>query len=311
MQLPAIINAPDYGQMLLTADPASVSARLEGNYAERSVDFVVELSLADARPLRLSCTPYYLPAPSGISADRWRPLRRGWFGALAPLADHQQDAWCINGQLREVRSLHPPGMLGNEVLSGNATCSTWMYANHAFWLPQLAPAISAAAHLRRTVDLTLQERLLPDGSLVGYWMPGEIGAYVDFLDSHPSVLIAAWDYVEATGDTAWLQRTLGQLEIIGEFIAGRDIDGDGMVEAVQSGNDGTLWHPARGCSWWDAVNSGHKDGYCNALIYRGWRCLADLETQGGRAEKAAAMPAWPTNCGRSTPLRSSIRTRDG
>ena len=43
--------------------------------------------------------------------------------------DHQQDAWGINGQLREVRSLHPPGMLGNEVLSGNATCSTWMYAD--------------------------------------------------------------------------------------------------------------------------------------------------------------------------------------
>lgn len=59
-----------------------------------------------------------------------------------------------------------------------------------------------------------------------------------------------------------------------------------MVEAVQSGNDGTLWQPARGCSWWDAINSGHKDGYCNALIYRGWRCLAELETRCGQAEKA-------------------------
>ena len=142
-------------------------------------------------------------------------------------------------------------------------------------------------------------------------MPGEIGAYVDFLDSHPSVLIAAWDYVEATGDTAWLQRTIGQLEIIGEFIAGRDLDGDGMVEAVQSGNDGTLWQPARGCSWWDAVNSGHKDGYANALIYRGWRCLADLETRSGRVEKAARYAAWPTNCRRSMLRRSSTRTRAG
>ena len=61
----------------------------------------------------------------------------------------------------------------------------------------------------------------------------------------PPVLIAAWDYVEATGDTAWLQRTLGQLEIIGEFIAGRDIDGDGMVEAVQSGNYG---HAVASCA---------------------------------------------------------------
>lgn len=187
LQLPAIMNAPDYGQMLLTADAAGVSARLEGNYADRIVDFVVELQLPDAHPLLLSCIPYYLPTPTGISADRWQPVRRGWFGALQPLADHQEDAWCINGEVRQVRSLHPPGMLGNEVLSGNATCSTWMYADHVFWLPQLAPGISATDHLQRTLDLTLQERLRQDGSLVGYWMPGDIGAYVDFLDSHPSV----------------------------------------------------------------------------------------------------------------------------
>ena len=36
LQLPAIINAPDYGQMLLTADPASVSARLEGELTGRA-----------------------------------------------------------------------------------------------------------------------------------------------------------------------------------------------------------------------------------------------------------------------------------
>jgi hypothetical protein len=109
--------------------------------------------------------------------------------------------------------------------------------------------------------------------------------YGNFLDANAGPLIAAWDYVEATGDTAWLRRRIERLEFISEFLAKRDVDGDGMVEAVQSGNRNTLKQPARSCAWWDALNCGHKDGYTNAVIYRAWRCLAELEGQLGRAEK--------------------------
>jgi hypothetical protein len=58
-----------------------------------------------------------------------------------------------------------------------------------------------------------------------------------------------------------------------------------MVEATQSGNDNTLIEPARSCCWWDALNCGHKDGYTNALIYRAWRCLAELEGELGRVQQ--------------------------
>jgi hypothetical protein len=63
------------------------------------------------------------------------------------------------------------------------------------------------------------------------------------------------------------------------------VDSDGMVEATQSGNYNTLIEPARSCCWWDALNCGHKDGYTNAMIYRAWRCLAELEGQLGRVEQ--------------------------
>ena len=63
-------------------------------------------------------------------AELWR---------LQALADNGEDAWDLPTGRALVRKLHPPGMLGNEVISGNATCSTWFYADHAFWLPQLAP----------------------------------------------------------------------------------------------------------------------------------------------------------------------------
>jgi hypothetical protein len=42
-------------------------------------------------------------------------------------------------------------------------------------------------------------------------------------------------------------------------------------------------------SWaWRQPPTGHKDGYTNALIYRAWRCLADLEKKLGRAKKQEA-----------------------
>jgi hypothetical protein len=43
----------------------------------------------------------------------------------------------------------------------------------------------------------------------------------------------------------------------------------------------------RGCCWWDALNCGGKDGYTNAVIYRAWLCLADLEAKLGRRKQQA------------------------
>jgi hypothetical protein len=283
--LPALVHAPDWGQLLLASDLDTTIARLEGNYDERVVDLVIELGhLASGECRQLSFIPYRLPQPKMVP-DRqlWQQVRRGWYNALEPLAD------CTN--LLQVgvskvlnREIHPAGMMGNEVISGCATCSLWFYADHILWLPQLAPSINASDLLRRTLDIILKTRLGRDGSLVCYWMAR--GDYSDFLDSHPSMLISVWDYVECTGDLAWLERNLGDIELIADFLVRRDVDHDGLVEAVQSGNSGTLLDPIRGCSWWDAINAGHKDGYSNALIYRGWLCLADLEERLGRAAQA-------------------------
>ena len=167
------------------------------------------------------------------------------------------------------------------MISDPASCSLWFYADQALWTPQITPDISTAMLVRRSIDWWLTQRVRETGEVVCYWDFG------NFLDANAGPLIAAWDYVEASEDLAWLQRRIERLEFIAEFLARRDTDGDGMVEAVQSGNPGTLQQPGRSCAWWDALNCGHKDGYTNALIYRAWRCLADLETRLGRHDQAA------------------------
>ncbi len=249
-----------------------LKARLEGSRADKTVDLVVELPpLKSGENCSLNIMPLRLPAPQGLTDQSlWEKTRRGWFGAFQPSA-----RW--GDQTRPFSA--PAGILGNNVISDPASCSLWFYADQVLWTPQLTPDISVAALVRRSLDWWLEQRTRPTGEVVCYW------DYGNFLDANAGPLIAAWDYVEATGDKAWLGQRIERLEFIAEFLAKRDIDNDGLVEAVQSGNRGTLKQPARSCAWFDALNCGHKDGYTNAIIYRAWRCLADLEAQLGRSDK--------------------------
>ena len=218
---PALLSAPDFGQLLLQAEGQPVRLRVLGNYAARKVDIVIEGRCGPGQPLTISLTPWRLPQPAGVDKAIWEKARRGWFGALQTLADPGEDAWNLPTGRTLVRKLHPPGMLGNEVISGNATCSTWFYADHVLWIPLLAPGVSAARMLRQTLEMTLDTRMDPTGRLVGYWMPTHVGAYADFLDSQPSVLVAAWDYVEASGDLDWLKHRIAQLERAADYLASR------------------------------------------------------------------------------------------
>ncbi len=275
LRLPAIISAPDFGQWLLSCkDRPALKGRLEGSRAKHTVDFILELPvLREGQTCTLSLTPVRLPPPRGLKDKLlWPAARRGWFGALQCSAQ-----WGDPGNPFSA----PPGMLANNVISDPASCSLWFYADQAFWTPELAPGVSAMTLVRRTLDWWLDEKVLPDGEVICYWDK------THFLDANAGPLIAAWDYVEATGDRTWLARRIERLEFIAEFLARRDVDGDGLVEATQSGNYGTLMQPARSCAWWDALNCGGKDSYSNALIYRAWRCLADLEAKANRRDRQA------------------------
>ena len=273
--LPAVISAPDYGQMLLCMeDGVKVSGRLIGSRKEKSVDLILALPLHKAGDrCSLSCVPLHLAAPAGLhDSELWQCARRGWFGALQCSAE-----WGDPGHAYSA----PAGMLSNNVISDPASCSLWFYADQAFFTPELAPGVSAMHLVRRTLDWWLDTKILPNGEMICYWDKAH------FLDANSGPLIAAWDYVEVTGDRLWLARRIPELERLADYLVQRDVDGDGLVEALQSGNCGTLQQPDRSCAWWDALNCGHKDSYSNALVYRAWRCLSDLELKLGRTGQAA------------------------
>lgn len=299
LRLPGIVSAPDYGQMLLSdLNHCELRARLEGSRKDQTVDLIVELRhLSSGETYKLELAPVRLDPPAGLAdAALWRAVRRGWFNIWQP-----SSRW---GEQDRPFSA-PAGLLSNNVISDPVSFALTFYADLALWTPVLPGNISAGAHVRSTLDWWLDHKTLPTGEVIGYW------DIANFLDANTGPLIAAWDYVEATGDKAWLARRIDRLEFLAEFLAQRDIDHDGMVEATQSGNYGTLHEPARSSDWWDAINTGHKDGYANAFIYRAWRCLADLERSSSGARPRSATRNLPTGSRPSTGIPSLTQRPDG
>lgn len=268
-ELPGILSAPDFGQMLMTLNYGGrVKGSLQGSRKHGTTDLVLELPVVtEARPLQLTLSPIHLDPPEGFHNQAlWRAVRRAWF-----------NSWQASAQWGEQDRPFsaPAGIFANNVISDPVSCALPFYADPALWIPKVA-GISVIGLVRQTVEWWLDYHTSTDGAVSGYW------DYKDFLDANAGTLIAAWDYVEATGDFDWIAGRIAQLEHIADYYLRRDVDGDGMVEAVQSGNAGTLRQPARSCNWFDAINCGYKDGYSNAMIYKAWRCLADLEAKLGR-----------------------------
>jgi hypothetical protein len=253
--LPAILNAPDFGPLLLTQTSGpTVTGRLEGSRSSKTVDLI--LHPAQSKDAVLRMTPLMLPVPPGVEPGMWKKARRGWLNAIQPCAK-----W---GEQNRPFSA-PAGILGNNVISDPASSSLWFYADQAFFIPEPAPGVSLMPMVRRTIDYWIDQKMKETGEVICYW------DYTNFLDANAGPIIASWDYVESTGDTEWLQKKIGRLEKVADFLISRDIDNDGLIEATQSGNYNTLQQPARSCAWWDALNCGHKDGYTNAIIYRAFR----------------------------------------
>jgi len=273
-KLPAVISSPDFGQILLSGAHNGVKARLEGNRDKHTVDLILELpGVGMGQECTLLFAPVRLALPKGMTDQAlWQKVRRSWFNTWQP-----SSKW--GDQDRPFSA--PVGILANNVISDPVSFALPFYADQALWTPEVAPGISVMDQVRQSIDWWLEHRTDPTGEVVGYW------DYRHFLDANPGILISAWDYVEATGDRDWLKARIERLESLSMFLEQRDVDGDGMVEATQSGNDNTLIEPARSCCWWDALNCGHKDGYTNAFIYRAWRCLAELEGQLGRKKQQA------------------------
>jgi hypothetical protein len=282
--LPAIVSAPDIGQLLLTnAENSDIKGYTEGSRKEGWVRVIIGMPVPGSdNPCSLKFTPVILPVPEGYAdEERWAAARRGWFNLI------QQSCGASGGGRGAI------GVWANNVLSDPVSSLIYMLGDATVFIPELAPGVTMPPILLKAIEYFLDVKTT-DYGMVGYTAggkPAEIddrgdpdpndkgyrpGQHQSVMDSNPSILIGAWSYIKVTSDTVWLRKRISDLEHVAGYMESRDIDGDGLIESRQSGNNGT--RPPRNPDMaWDCYSAGHKNAYINVLAYRAFNNLAELE----------------------------------
>ena len=265
VRLPALLHLPDLGTFRISSSRPVTLGYEAIRFTKR--DYV-----------RIS-----FPAASEAAAD----VRYTWeVAAIYPAVKGIEDDPRFNGFRRNfinIFQLNPSTRtLANHAASDPCAFTLYEYADVAVHTPPLAPGVTALGMLRQTLERYLEG--MKAYGLVGY-KAAEIGRGYRYpaLDSYPSLVISAADYVKNSGDRDWLRRHYRGIQEWIETMAAFDSNGDGLLEHPLSGNAGVLRGPTkiRPSNWWDTIGFGHQDAYANALAYRAFRDAADMARMNG------------------------------
>jgi len=211
--------------------------------------------------------PVELTTPEGIDPAVWQQIRRPYLNNWQP---------CGTWTDKE-RSM----VLANNVLSDPASCSLWFYAEPMLFLYEPVPGIDLRHLLKHSLDYWLDNGVSAQGHVNAF---GKM--YDLYIMTGATLLIAAWDYWTISGDLDWLNKRLGVLHLMADYLLRRDIDNDGLIESIHSGNAGVFRDPDRADIWFEMMHFGHKNTWTNAISYRAFLCLAEMLDAAGQSKGA-------------------------
>jgi len=276
IHFPAILHIPHHGTFCVTTVAERVSLGYDAvNSEERYIR--VSLPAAKDAPIeyRFDVADIYPEAGrASIENDpRYDAYRRDFLSIL---------------QLNPRRRI-----LANNIASDACAFTVFEYSMMAIQMPPLCVGMSALDILRQTLD-----RYVGGVKVAGMKDSDEyLDTKYDLLDTYPSLVMATSDYVQTSGNTAWLKRNYSVIKSWADKMIDFDRDDDGLMEHPTSGNSGSWTEKitVRGSNWWDTIGFGHKDAYSNALAYKAFRGMemlsrkagypGDAETYKGHAEK--------------------------
>ena len=287
MNLPCVLHLPDMGTLRITCDARD--AKLDYDARRYAKPPFVRIAFPTATvtqrniEYRLEVVAIH-PKLEGIEKNPlYDGFRRDWLNIFQ-----------VNPRVQ---------MLANNASSDPCAFTLFEYSDLARHTPPLADGLTANDLIRMTLDRYLAGAL--GYGQIGYGCtPGEADLVawktpLTSLDTLPSFLISACNYIEGSGDLMWARANYDKLAAWGREMFAADKDGNGLIEYPGTGNFGdrpkTDRRPA---NWWDCINFGHEDAFANALAYRGATMFADLarelkhdEDAKFFAEKAAKLRA--------------------
>ena len=249
VSMPCLLHLPDMGTLRITCNV--VGAKLDYD-ADRFVRVKFPAATA-AQPhveYRLEVVAIYPQLPGIENNPLYDSFRRDWLNVF---------------QVNPRRQ-----MLANNSASDICAFTLFEYSDLAAHTPPLAEGLTANDLVRMTLDRYLS-------GVKGY---GQIGGWKTpwtSLDSLPSFLISACDYVNSSGDLKWAEANYEKLSGWGHEMFATDKNGNGLVEYPGTGNFGDRPTPKRRpANWWDTINFGHEDAFSNALVYEAGKMFTEL-----------------------------------
>jgi hypothetical protein len=190
--------------------------------------------------------------------------------------------------------------------------------------PPLVDSLTALDLVRMSVERYLNG--MKGYGMVGY-LEGYEGAEVagwhspySSLDTYPSLVIAACNYIKGTNDIQWAQKYYARIKEWMDAQMKRDYDQNGLVEYELSGNSGSWDGIVRPSNWWDTIGFGYEDAFSNTITYNALNLLAmvaemigkkdDAELYNRLAEKMK-MKFFPTFYNPETGILAGWKSKDG
>ena len=274
VRLPALLHLPDQGTFRVTSSAGKGLAlgydALRYPEDKQADDYVkVTFPAATAALPQIDYTLEIVaihPGSPELERDpRFDGFRRNWLNIFQ-----------LNPRLR---------VLANHAASDPCAFTVFQYSSVAERTPPLAAGLTALDLIRQTLDRYLSG--MKAYGMAGY-TPDDPTTRYDYLDTYPSLLIAAWDYVRGSKDEAWLGKNYAGLKEWATKMLAMDLEGNGLLEYPASGNSGS-WPEKitlRPANWWDTVGFAHEDAYSNALAYHALLGMAEMARRANRPEDA-------------------------
>ena len=271
--LPCVLNAPDCGAVLVESAKGSMAG-----FSERAAECQAlgktwwsYFDLTDEFPTRPDGLVEIKP---GLRQGRMRWSAQQIVPVPALTAKEPRLAGLSRYALNGMPFRPDTDLLGNSITSINCGFCMFEYAEMAQWLPVLPGAIDPCDLLRRSLDTYFAGTWAHDCGPANMIDPNS--GYNTTLDTKPALIYAAWTVVRKTGDLEQLRRWLPYLERLGTLMEATAAD-DGLLQTIKS---------TRGGGWYDVIRDGGKSAYGNALGFRAFQYLADLESLLGHDEKS-------------------------
>jgi hypothetical protein len=255
--LPAVLHFPDMGTFQLVADYPGVivdydASRKEG---EKYISLILPQATMKQSGLTYTFTAKSVyPSFPGVDQERYAGFRRNYLNLFQ-----------VNPRLQ---------VLANNSCSDPCAFTLFLSSVLALKTPPLVDSLTALDLLRMSLERYLN-------GMKAYGMHGYNGSWednnaiadnsksqpYDYLDTYPSLVISACNYIKGSKDMKWAGRYYPEIKRWMDLQMRRDYNNNGLVEYELSGNSGSWNGVLRPANWWDTIGFGFEDAFSNALTY--------------------------------------------